>query len=208
MRNVIVAALVFTFAIPATSRAEEKPLRTLDQAAARLAALAARPLRPYATRDFGREKNPAARSVVVAEEKADEVLRAVRRELGPGLIAFIGCTNSLADPKVEGSEVVVAEGKTQFDVLRVAASDAVNLDMDTEDLVKKLEEWDKKYGIDIFHAETDTIEFEFRKLPPNLRAFCRDLYKFCPDIVDQGTGTIKELEAEIKDTKRVFLWWD
>ena len=80
--------------------------------------------------------------------------------------------------------------------------------METEDLVRKLQEYDAKYGIDIFHAETDTIEFRFRSLPEDLAAFCADLYEFCPDIVDQGVGTVEKLEEEVARTGTVFLWWD
>lgn len=103
---------------------------------------------------------------------------------------------------------MVASGDSQFDILRIAQSDAVNYDMMTEDLVRKLQEYDSKYGIDIFHAETDTIEFRFRSVPKDLSTFCSDLYKFCPDIVDQGVGTVQELEQEVAKTGTVFLWWD
>ncbi len=181
---------------------------TLEDASARLSQLSGKSLRPFATRDFGRERNPAARSVVVSEDNAEDLVVDLRRELAPGLLAFVGCTHSLADPPDQGSEVVVALGENQFDILRVAQSDAVNFDMDTEDLVRKLQEYDSKYGIYIFHAETDTIEFRFQTLPKDLTGFCKDLYKFCPDIVDQGTGTVEKLEEEIARTGTVFLWWD
>lgn len=181
---------------------------TLDQAATRLSQLSGKAIRPFATRDFGRDQNSAARSVVVAEHKAAQIVRELRRELGPSLLAFIGCTRSLADHAESGSEIVIAEGKTQFDILRVAQSDAVNYDMGTEDLVGTLQEFDNEYGIDIFHAETDTIEFKFRSLPKDLRAFCDELYKFCPDIVDQGVGSVEALEKEIAAHRAVYLWWD
>ena len=80
--------------------------------------------------------------------------------------------------------------------------------METDDLVKKLRVYDDEFGIDIFHAETDTIEFAFQKMPEDLAAFCKDLYEFCPDIVDQGTGTVELLEKEIREREQVFLWWD
>jgi hypothetical protein len=180
----------------------------LDDATARLSVLAGKPARAFATRDFGREHNAAARSVVVRKNVAPELVERMRREIGPGLLAFIGCTRSLADPPDTGSEVVVALGDNQFDILRVAQSDAVNYDLETEDLVRKLQEYDSKFGIDIFHAETDTIEFKFRSVPDDLPAFCRDVYDFCPDIVDQGVGTVEKLEGEIARTGVVFLWWD
>ena len=180
----------------------------LDDATARLSALAGKPARAYATRDFGREHNAAARSVVVREGVAPGLVEKMRHEIGPGLLAFIGCTRSLADPPDTGNEVVVAPGDNQFDILRVAQSDAVNYDLGTEDLVRRLQEYDSKFGIDIFHAETDTIEFKCRSMPDDMPEFCRDLYDFCPDIVDQGVGTVEELEGEITRTGVVFLWWD
>ena len=180
----------------------------LDDAAARLAVLSGSPLRPFATRDFGRDRNSDAKSVVVRNDAAQPLVARIRAELGPGLLAFVGCTHSLAEPPDEGSEVVVAQGNGQFDILRVAQSDAVNYGMETEDLIRKLEEYHSKYGIDIFHAETDTIEFRFTTVPKDLPTFCEDLYEFCPDIVDQGVGTVKELEKEIAKTGIVYLWWD
>lgn len=195
------------------SREELQPQRArivnLDAAAERLSEVSGAPIRNYSTRDFGRDRYPDARSVVVPNTKAREILQQVRSELGPGLVAFIGTTQWLGDEQhADGEEIVVARGNSQFDTLRVAKSDAVNYDMVTDDLIKKLTEYDRDYGIDIFHAETDTIEFRFSKLPADLPGFCKDLYEFCPDIVDQGVGTVEALESEIRKTQEVFLWWD
>ncbi|MCC9607267.1 DUF4253 domain-containing protein [Blastopirellula sp. JC732] len=181
----------------------------LDEAAALLAELSGQEVRPYATRDFGRDQNPAARSVAVSLDDSFEILGEIRPQLGPGILAFVGCTRSLAegaDP--EGSEVVVACGDNQFDILRIAQTDAANFDMDTEDLVRKLQEYDAKFGIDIFHAETDTIQFRLLQLPDDMPAFCSDLYEFCPDIVDQGVESEEELGRIISESSVVYLWWD
>lgn len=181
----------------------------LNDAGTRLSVISGSSLRNYSTRDFGRDRYPEARSVIVPKARARQVLQALRSELGPGLIAFIGTTQWLGDEKHEdGEEVVVANGDSQFDILRVARSDAVNYDMVTDDLIKKLTEYHRKYDIDIFHAETDTIEFRFSKLPADLAVFCNDLYKFCPDIVDQGVGTVEDLENVIRRSNEVLLWWD
>jgi hypothetical protein len=182
---------------------------TLEAAAKRLSEISGTPVRDYSTRDFGRDRNPEARSVVVPKAKSRQVLQRVRRELDPTIVAFIGSTQWLGDEQhPDGEEIVVANAKSQFDILRVAQSDACNYDMMTEDLIKKLTEYDRAYGIDIFHAETDTIEFKFSKLPADMPGFCNDLYEFCPDIVDQGCGTVEALEDEIRRTQEVFLWWD
>ena len=207
----LVALVVSIFASGCSSQPAPPPVgkaMNLEEAAARLARISGKPIRPFATQDFGREQNPKARSALVNEADARRVVDDVRRELGPGLLAFIGCTRSLADPPDAGSEIVVAAGDDQFDMLRIAQSDAINFGMETEDLVRKLQEYDAQYGIDIFHAETDTIEFALRSMPEDLSAFCQDLYKFCPDIVDQGVGTVEKLEQEVAKSHAVFLWWD
>jgi hypothetical protein len=42
-------------------------------------------------------------------------------------------------------------------------------------------------------AKSDTIEIEFKTLPRDTDAFVRDLYDFCLDLVDQGTGCVHEM---------------
>lgn len=200
-----IAGLVFASGASASG---VQSLRTLDEASAYLEQQNLGEVRHYSTRDFGRDQYSGARSVVVKPELAETLLRDLRGRLGPGLVAFIGTTNSLAAPSSVGAEIVIGKGTSQFDVLRIAASDAVNHGMGTEDLIKKLRTWDAAYGIDIFQAETDTIQFRLKKPPRDMRAFAKDLYAFCPDIVDQGTLTVDALQKEIERTHTVFLWWD
>ena len=181
---------------------------TLDDAATRLAEISGASIRNYSTYDFGRSRDSEARSVVAAHSRSPQIVGSLRQELGPNLICFIGTTRWLGDEEHDGAEIVVANGTSQFDILRVARSDAINYGMETEDLIKKLKTYNDQFGIEIFHAETDTIEFVFVKMPDDLTAFCEDLYEFCPDIVDQGAGTVERLELEIREREQVFLWWD
>lgn len=188
-----------------SSFAQSSPL---DLAAVTLAQVTGKEVRPFSTRDFGREQNPKGRSVLVPRDSSERLLELVRQQLSPGTIAFVGVTNSLARPKPEGVELVVAEGKNQFDILRVASTDGINYGLQTEDIIRELQAWDTAYGIDIWQAETDTIQLRLRTTPPNLREFANRVYKFCPDIVDQGVGDVRALERAIAEGSGVFLWWD
>lgn len=190
------------------SAATNTPAKTLDDAATQLAEISRASLRDYSTYDFGRNRDSNAKSVVVPPDQSQQAVAELRNQLGPNLVCFIGTTQWLGDEKHDGSEIVVSSGESQFEILRIARSDAINYGMETEDIIKKLKQYDDQFGIDIFHAETDTIEFSFIKMPEDLDAFCKDLYEFCPDIVDQGTGTVEQLKQEIKERKQVFLWWD
>jgi hypothetical protein len=180
----------------------------LDEAGACLAELSGQQLRPYSTRDFGREQFSGARSVLVSLPRAEALLVNIRSRLGSGLVAFIGTQRSLTKPKARGVELVVGPGANQFDILRIAASDAVNFDMETEDLIAKIQSWDASFGVDIFQAETDTIQLKLKSIPTQLDAFAQDVYEFCPDIVDQGVGYVHKLAEQIRDSGKLLLWWD
>lgn len=180
----------------------------LEDGAKILAEVSGQKTRGYSTQDFGRAMYKEGRSVLVKEEVAESVLIKLRKRLPTGLISFVGVTRNLEEPKPDGIEVVVAEGRDQFDILRVAATDGTNYGLGTEDLIKELKKWDREIGIDIWQAETDTIQIKLHSAPKDPLAFAKRIYKFCPDIVDQGVGSVKELAKVISKDKAVFLWWD
>lgn len=165
-------------------------------------------VRMYSTFDFGRQQNPDCLSTIVTCETDNTILLNLRKKLNPKLVAFIGTTQWLGKEKHDGVEVVVGLGSSQFDILRIAQSDAINYGMKTENLIEKLQEYDRNFGINIFHAETDTVEFEILSMSANLTSFAEDIYKFCPDIVNQGCGSISDLIEIIRMTGQVSLWWD
>jgi hypothetical protein len=165
-------------------------------------------VRPYSTRDFGRERYSNGRSVLVDERSAEGFLLQVRRKIPRGMVAFVGVTNNLSKPKPAGVELVVALGTSQFDILRAAATNGINYGLATEDIVKELQSWDKECGIDIWQAETDVVQLRLKTQPKDLKSFARRVYKFCPDIVEQGVGNPDELAKLIAKEKAVFLWWD
>jgi hypothetical protein len=185
-----------------------QPASPLAQAELILHETTGEQVRPYSTRDFGRDKYAPGRSVVVPQERAEDLLKQVRARLPVGLVAYVGVTNDLSRPKTKGVELAVAEGKDQFDIVRIAATDAVNYGMGTEAIIKELRTWDREFGIDIWQAETDTIQMRLKSLPKDTAAFAKKVYKFCPDIVDQGTGSVPDLARHIASEKAVLLWWD
>ncbi len=180
----------------------------LDVAAQALTVDGGDVVRPYSTRDFGRARYDRARSMLVDEARALDLLKQMRAKLATGYVAFIGTNSSLADPPVTGVEIVVAPAQDQFDILRIAASDAVNFGMQTEDLIRVLSGWNTRFGIDIYGAATDAIQLRLQSRPADLQAFAREVYAFCPDIVDQADGSIETLVQEIETTQTLFLWWD
>ncbi len=173
-----------------------------------LSRAAGAPTRAYFTFDFGRAKDTQGASVVVPAEGAEAILAKVRRQLPHGWVAFLGTDRWLGEERHDGLEVVLGPGKDQFDILRLARADAANYDMGTEALVKKLQSFDQAFGIDIIKASTDTIEFKLKRPPSDTSKLAKDIEQFCPDVVSQGVGTTEKLAEAIRETGRVFLWWD
>lgn len=183
-----------------------------EEIRALLAKQAGAPVRPYSTFDFGRALYAGAASAIVEgpREDAEARLRRLRAELPAGWVAYLGTSQFLGDerPSPDAVELVVAPGRGPLDILRIARTDAVNYGLGTEALVRTLADWDRAWGIDVIHAETDTVELALRRTPNDLAAFAREVYAFCPDVVDQGTETVEALAQEIAARRRVFLWWD
>ena len=77
--------------------------------------------------------------------------------------------------------------------MRQAQTNAANYDLDTDDIVKKLQEWTKKCDFTVEEVDHDRVEIRFNTLPEDLTAFCKDVYAFCPDTIDQGYGCFADM---------------
>ena len=163
--------------------------------------------RAFSTYDFGREKDRTAFSVVLDdEERADAAVLKIRKRLSAGWLAFVG-TVRFVGVRGRKVEVVVAPGTNQFDMLRIARTDAVNFGLETEQIIAMLKKWDARYGIDIVRANTDTVAMLFARMG-DVDKLARVIKKFCPDIVDQGVGSVAALAKLLRKESGVSLWWD
>ena len=75
-------------------------------------------------------------------------------------------------------------------------------------MLAKYTEWSKKFGLKLVGAGQDWIEAEFAHPPTDWKAFAYEVYAFCPDVVDQGSGSVSALAKEMKAKNYVYLWWD
>jgi Domain of unknown function (DUF4253) len=85
---------------------------------------------------------------------------------------------------------------SKFKSLQQIGTTGMNYGVSTKDIIKKLEKWDKLYGVTLNKAEEDTVDITLQKLPDDMDAFAAEVYAFCPDSVDQGFGLMCEDDAE------------
>lgn len=87
----------------------------------------------------------------------------------------------------------------KYEELRTRETDAANYDLDTEDIINKLKEWDQKYEIELSEVTSDTVTIHFKNLPADLTALAQEIYEFCPDTIDQGFGCFGDMIYAAED---------
>lgn len=143
-------------------------------------------------------------SFQIPDDKSDEIILKYKDKLRQsGYLLF------LSERGYESlSTISVIKSTDQFDILRIQKTDGINYDIENADVIKKLDDWDRKYGIEILGADYDWVDFIVKRPVDDISMFAKEVYEFCPDAVDQGVGEIEELEKLIKENNRLFLWWD
>lgn len=96
----------------------------------------------------------------------------------------------------------------KYTVLKQIATDGINWDITNDSLISIIKTFDKKYSLELIGASGDWCEFIIHKEPISWIQFAKEVYKVCPDVVDQGADTVEALAAEMKRTKRLYFWWD
>lgn len=96
----------------------------------------------------------------------------------------------------------------KYTVLKQIASDGVNLGITNDSLISIIKTLDQKYALELIGASGDWCEFVIHNEPKDWTAFAKEVYAVCPDVVDQGAGSIEALADEMQKMKRLYLWWD
>lgn len=156
--------------------------------------------------DEGSPTKAVGITVEVTAGKADAVARKLQATAPPGWMAFVSAQSFGIAGQPDEVSVLKADGYA--DVLRVMGTNGWNYDIGPEQVIARLKLWDQRFGIVLRGAGFDWLEASFQREPPDLGAFAREVYEFCPDVVEQGTETTEALAAEMRRTQTVYLWWD
>lgn len=121
-----------------------------------------------------------------------------------GYLIFVSQDNFNRAP----DKITVIKSNDQFDILRFMATNGINYDINTDSLITRLKTWNNKYPFDIIGADGDWVEARFTSPPSSFAVFAKEVYAFCPDVVDQGTNTVQALGDEMESFNMLYLWWD
>lgn len=104
--------------------------------------------------------------------------------------------------------ICILKSRDPYDILRLMGTDGANYDLGNDEIVKRIQEWDARYGIVIDGADGDWVDIKFKTLPSDMRKFAEEVYTFCPDSVEQNAGSLDALSHEMALYRGVILWWD
>jgi hypothetical protein len=203
------------------------PSNVLDALAERAGALVSTPPRKFSTFDYGRQRDPSARSILVNRADAATLVYRMRQVLPDGVVIFVGASRWPGEGQKEDQvEVVIANASSQFDVPLIARTLGTDSStgsgagpgpgqgatsrygLKTADLVARLQQFHKMYGIEFFQAESDAVLFKLKKLPSALKVFCADLREMCPEAAE-GEGGLEALAKSIREAAGVVaLRWN
>jgi ankyrin repeat protein len=118
-----------------------------------------------------------------------------------------GCTLVWIDP-LRRQQVGVFPTADQFDVVSAMGTHAANYDLGPQELVAWLRALHADLPFEITGLHHDVVEGRFLEEIREPRRLAKRMYEFCPDIVDQGTGTVAALALSLEKDRTLYLWWD
>lgn len=90
----------------------------------------------------------------------------------------------------------------KYQRLRDLETNGCNYDIETTDIIQKLQDWDAKYGIEIAEVESDKLIVTFKNLPEDLNDIALEIYEFCPDTIDQGFGCTDDMINMLQESQQ------
>ena len=105
-------------------------------------------------------------------------------------------------------QIVVLATRDPYAYLALIPINGTNYGIDHDAIIEKYREWDRRLALELTGAGGDWLSADIAREPGDWLSFAREVYAFCPDIVDQGTNDVETLATEMRSRKQLFLWWD
>ncbi|ACL67275.1 conserved hypothetical protein [Anaeromyxobacter dehalogenans 2CP-1] len=127
---------------------------------------------------------------------------------GHQLGAHCDITTDLPHPVVYLARIPTVRSWEAFAYLNYGAWNACPA---TEEHVALHRHWHERHGSEVYAIAGDVVECWVPRPPEDregAEALAREQCLYCDDIVHQGTQTLLNLAAELKDAHAWFFWWD
>ena len=104
--------------------------------------------------------------------------------------------------------VAILPTAEQLEVVATVGTSAPNYDISNHDIVAWLRALQTEHPFMLTGAGEDWLAARFAGEPRDAMTLARRIHAFCPDVVEQGVGSVRALAAEIEKTRELYCWWD
>lgn len=136
----------------------------------------------------------------VAEQEVEQIIQALLDECRRAGAYLFECES--------GRRLALLPTPDPWKVLAAVGTSAPNHELDTPRIIEWLKRLNTKTPFLLTAAGPDFVGGRLLEPISNCRSLAKSIHAFCPDTVDQGTGTVASLALSLKKTHRFFLWWD
>ncbi len=140
-----------------------------------------------------------------SRQAGSEIMNKLRPKVEPKGYKLFLCDGNNFNDKIG---IAIIRCDDEFTPLVYMQTNGINYGIDSHTLIAHLDRLNEMLDLKLVGADFDWCEFEIRKEPNDWHQIAQNLYEICPDIVEQGTQDLSRLEAELKTTKRLYLWFD
>jgi hypothetical protein len=156
--------------------------------------------------EFTEEEVRGGVSFDVAQEKLEAVLRQAHTDfLRRGFYLFRYSQNFGFGGELDKVGLLPTR---EFDaVMAVMDTNGDNYGIGTAGVIAWMKELHQEQPFVLTGIGFDYMEGHFISPVKDPSALAKRMYQFCPDIVDQGTGSVSKLASEL-ETGHLYFWWD
>lgn len=95
-----------------------------------------------------------------------------------------------------------------YEILRLMGTNGWNYGIGPDSIAAWLRTLARDHPFVLTGIGFDWLEGRFRSAIPDADVLAKRFYAFCPDIVEQGTTTVDALARELRESQRLYCWWD
>src|SRR3989449_807438 len=107
-----------------------------------------------------------------------------------------------------GDRVALFPRSDRYEILRLMGTNGWNYGIGPDSIIAWLTALERDHPFILTGIGFDWVEGRFRSAINDADALARRFYAFCPDVVNQGTGTVGALARELRESKQLYCWWD
>ncbi|MEM9253440.1 MAG: ankyrin repeat domain-containing protein [Planctomycetota bacterium] len=115
---------------------------------------------------------------------------------------------SLVRLGIHNDQVGVLPTADKYEVMRVFQVNGANYGLGPAEVVAWLRQLEQETPFELIAVAHDTIDGRFLGPIPDPHDLAERMYRFCPDIADQGSGDLEALAEQLGESGRLFFWWD